>query len=558
MRRRHQLLGSVLVVCGCSTKPATQVVVVLHAEQELRGAATSLRVIVEGPGGVVALDRRDPVARSTVGPIARVPIVPIDGDPTRTFRLDATLGDGESPLARVVVDAGYVADELTEIHAWFEDACVGVLDCGEGRTCVAGACVGACYEPGPIGAERSDPVCGACQRCANRSCEPIADGEACGCPETDRCAAGACVTSKPVDGVFGGDLHTCAGINGDGFYCWGGNRVGQLGTGASATTTPVRVEIGGWSGATAATDHTCVLNHGGERRCWGWNGDGQLGLGVVEGKKYPTPTLAPDGDPQWAEITSGWYHSCGLARDGSAWCWGNNANGAAAAPGGGELASPRRVDDAANWIALAAGGFHSCGLRGDGTVWCWGLNASGELGVGDNAERVMPVQTGCIDSGCIDDWTAIGAGSFHTCAIRASDEMWCWGGGLNGQLGVGPLNQDNALSPVVVKEGGWRAVAGGQSHTCAIREDRGLYCFGRNDHGQLGVGDVSRRDVPARVGDGAYIRMGLGRNHSCAIRDDRTLWCWGRNHVGQLGLGFVSPPDATPIASPRRVCFPPD
>jgi alpha-tubulin suppressor-like RCC1 family protein len=136
--------------------------------------------------------------------------------------------------------------------------------------------------------------------------------------------------------------------------------------------------------------------------------------------------------------------------------------------------------------------------------------------------------------------------------------MWCWGGGLNGQLGVGPLNQDNALSPVVVKEGGWRAVAGGQSHTCAIREDRGLYCFGRNDHGQLGVGDVSRRDVPARVGDGAYIRMGLGRNHSCAIREDRTLWCWGRNHVGQLGLGFVSPPDATPIASPRRVCFPPD
>jgi alpha-tubulin suppressor-like RCC1 family protein len=205
---------------------------------------------------------------------------------------------------------------------------------------------------------------------------------------------------------------------------------------------------------------------------------------------------------------------------------------------------------------VTAGGFHACGRKRDGTLWCWGLNGSGELGVGDAVNRFEPVQTGCDAGRCFEDWVAVAAGDFHTCAIREGGELWCWGGGLNGQLGVGPLMDRDSSRPLPVSDGAWRAVSGGQSHTCGIRDDATLWCWGRNDFGQLGVGDLERRDVPTRVlapGGDQWVRVGAGRDHTCAVRSDETLWCWGWNEDGQLGIGAAGEDGP----SPRRVCFPP-
>ena len=64
--------------------------------------------------------------------------------------------------------------------------------------------------------------------------------------------------------------------------------------------------------------------------------------------------------------------------------------------------------------AIVTGAQHSCYLRGDGSIRCWGANSFGQLGNGTNTSSTSP-QTVV----GINDATAIAAGNYHTCALRA-------------------------------------------------------------------------------------------------------------------------------------------
>jgi hypothetical protein len=442
------VLLAALSLGGCAADTATQVLVVLRAETGFE-AARALTVRVERADGTVAFESTEPLTDPLPEPLARVPLVPLDGDATRTFRVRAALLDGSGQrLAELEASGGYTADTLRELSLWFEAACAGVLDCGPGRTCSGGTCLGACFVPTEVGAEpRAAPTCGECQECSDRVCTARAEESPCGCAG-DRCRGGACAVARPTTSVVGGQLHTCAGSGGT-LYCWGGNRVGQLGTGAGSTTTPTRVDLDGWAETTAAQDHTCAVLIGGARTCWGWNGNAQLGNGAVERRAIGRPTLAPAGDLSWSTLASGWFHTCGLTRDRRLACWGSNSRSASAEPAATEaVVLPTPVDDSVTWSGVTAGGFHSCGVKSDGSLWCWGMNESGELGLGDAADREAPTQVGCTDGRCTTGWTTVGAGSFHTCAIRGAGELWCWGGGQNGQLGVGTnATEDSATLP---------------------------------------------------------------------------------------------------------------
>jgi alpha-tubulin suppressor-like RCC1 family protein len=320
------------------------------------------------------------------------------------------------------------------------------------------------------------------------------------------------------------------------------------------------VSLGSLGEGSAGTDHTCWVQFTGRRYCWGWRGNGQLGDGSMETARVETPEAGPDGEPEWASIATGWYTTCGLTTAGEIWCWGTNMGGCVGIDPDLESAvpTPHLLSDTMRFTKVAFGGFHGCGIRDDGSLWCWGLNSSGQLGVGDTEDRFEPTESGCTESECFGDWVAVAAGSFHTCAIREGGRLYCWGGGLNGQLGIGVI-PDRDLSRAVPVAGRWRAVDGGQSHTCAIADDETLFCWGRNDLGQLGLGDLMRRDAPARVtvpgGDG-FLRLGLGREHTCVVRRDETLWCWGWNEDGQLGAGFETTAAELPVTAPQRVCFP--
>src|ERR1044071_3172995 len=81
-------------------------------------------------------------------------------------------------------------------------------------------------------------------------------------------------------------------------------------------------------------------------------------------------------------------------------------------------------------------------------------------------------------------------------------------------------------------------VAAGAQHTCARRTDGTIWCWGRNDFGQVGDASTTDRASPVQVsGVLAAIDVHAGDLHSCAVLDVGTVRCWGRNANGQLGDG---------------------
>ncbi len=321
-RVRTAMALCAMTAVGCEKKPATQVIVELHAEPGVLAAAASLRVVVESEEGNVVLDREKAVD-AAVAKLARIPLIPKGEDATRRFRVRASLLDaGAVELSKLEARAGYVEDELRELELWFSDACQGKLDCGDGRTCHQGRCVGSCFNPGSAGP--ASPTCGECQVCAD-SCQSQ-DGLACGCPG-ETCSAGTCGPGARVGQVAAGSVSTCASLEGGDTYCWGsttfgGNLNGQkgrLGTGDQGEDSAVPVKVPGITarkGLTIGSNHTCTITFG-DRACWGLNFQGELGgdIGSVISSPHSfTETFSLEA------IVSGFRHTCGLTQANELWC----------------------------------------------------------------------------------------------------------------------------------------------------------------------------------------------------------------------------------------------
>ena len=147
----------------------------------------------------------------------------------------------------------------------------------------------------------------------------------------------------------------------------------------------------------------------------------------------------------------------------------------------------------AGWTAISAGDYHSCGVRA-GVALCWGLNSSGQLGDGTNGASLVPVNVG--GGGGTPGWTAIFAGLGHSCGVRAGVAL-CWGDNYSGRLGDG--TNTASLTPVNVSGPlGWTAISAGQGHSCGVRAGVAR-CWGYNNSGQLGDGSNTASLVPVNV-----------------------------------------------------------
>ena len=87
----------------------------------------------------------------------------------------------------------------------------------------------------------------------------------------------------------------------------------------------------------------------------------------------------------------------------------------------------------------------------------------------------------------------------HTCAVRADASLWCWGDNRGGQLGDGTIRARRTAAPVLGLPAPVRQVSLGHSHSCAVLTDDSLWCWGENDEGQLGDGTRVSRRLPVQV-----------------------------------------------------------
>ena len=267
-----------------------------------------------------------------------------------------------------------------------------------------------------------------------------------------------------------------------------------------------------------------------------------IGVFGCGGDEFTGPP-APDGAIQFAAVTSGYFHSCGLTLAGRAYCWGGNTWGTLG--DGSRTASNRPVAVAGGlrYTMIESGAGHTCGVTESGKVYCWGLNDEGHVGAdwvrrGIEEPHVLPGN---------QFWVQVSAGHDHSCALTNEGVAWCWGDNVAGHLGSGG-NFARSFEPVrVASTETFTAVVAGYYQSCALTESGQMYCWGRNDQGQIGDGSNDNRFTPVPVAGGLTFRaLGGGDACMCGITTGGATWCWGSNRNGELGDSSL-PNQATPV-----------
>ncbi len=251
----------------------------------------------------------------------------------------------------------------------------------------------------------------------------------------------------------------------------------------------------------------CARLHDHSVWCWGSNAESQLGYMTTD----LCPMVLPNGQTQSVSchtypfqvpglnsvtnLAAGRQFACAVRADGGVWCWGSNSAGQLGNAGAPSSVTPTQVAGLGGVQAIALGARHACALQ-DGAVLCWGADDRLQLGVQNPSQICIspdgstPCETSPKQVMGLGHATAIAAGDAHTCAVMDDGSVACWGANDWGQLGGGAAG-DPSSKPVAVKSGHVNpfasAVVAGIAHTCTLRDDGAVFCWGRADHGELGV-----------------------------------------------------------------------
>ncbi len=301
-------------------------------------------------------------------------------------------------------------------------------------------------------------------------------------------------------------------------------------------------EAGLWKEIRTFTMHACGIKRDNTLWCWGQNDDGQLGIGSTTDSYVPVQV----GTDTWMDVhgdedPGGAYgHTCGIKTNGALYCWGTNSVGQSGTGGG----TTPALAATGTWMDIEAGRNLTCGIKTDGSLWCWGKDDAGQRGDGGGAggDSSTPIRESTNST-----WKSvtINTSNSHVCAIKSDDTAWCWGSNGNGE--IGDNTPTTRYSPTAVATTGvttWKWLSAGNSHTCGVKTDGSGWCWGSSGYGALGNGvDTGGFYTPQPVtvsGVTTWDRINAGDFITCGVKTDGSGWCWGYGAEGNIGDGLTT------------------
>ena len=280
-------------------------------------------------------------------------------------------------------------------------------------------------------------------------------------------------------------------------------------------------------------NHTCAVLTDGSAMCWGLNANGQLGNASKTNTKTAIPVTGLSSGV--AELNAGSYHTCARMTDGTVQCWGSNDVGQLGDGSQTLRAYAGGVTGVAGIVGIASGNSHvlawgSAGLK------VWGRNDYGQLGVGTKVQSLSAVA-----GPALAGLTSLRAGSETSCALQGT-EVKCWGLGANGQLGNLQTSMASLSTQPIVVPGLSPAslLAVGYGHVCSALTSGALWCLGSNGFGESGQAVVpgtvvlQAAAVPAETG---VSLVAAGQATTCAVDVTGKLRCFGNGKNGLRGDG---------------------
>jgi len=268
----------------------------------------------------------------------------------------------------------------------------------------------------------------------------------------------------------------------------------------TASLVPVPV-AGGlvFQSISAGSDHTCGLTAAGEAYCWGDNADYQLGGGMSTDKS-DVPRVVPGG-LTFQNISAGDKYTCGVAVDGTGYCWGFAGDYRDLGQGdrlGAVVQAPAPIVGGIVFQTISAGSEHTCGISTASVAYCWGSNTYGRLGttvaIGQKNGFPLPVRSS-------ETFVSIAAGYSHTCAVTTAGVTLCWGDNVKGDVAGAPPQAAFIDSPTIVLGAShFTSVSSGLYYSCGTTAVA-TYCWGSNSRGQIGDESVTSRSqiVPVHI-----------------------------------------------------------
>ncbi|GEO07111.1 hypothetical protein AAE02nite_47750 [Adhaeribacter aerolatus] len=269
----------------------------------------------------------------------------------------------------------------------------------------------------------------------------------------------------------------------------------------------------------------------GKLYAWGFNWSGQLGNGTNVTSTVPIDisNFGALAGKTIIQVVSEARYTLALATDGTVYAWGSNFSRNLGSNQVGDSNVPVQVNNLSGIISISGGERHSLALKSDGTVYAWGSNNNGQLGNGSLDPFPISTPMQVVN---LSEVIAIAGGDSHSLALKSDGTVYAWGRGYSGQLGDGNFYTDSPYGSAVPVEvtalHNVTAIAAGPNYSLALKGDGTVFGWGNN----------YSSSVPVQVdGLSGITAIAAAYFHSLALKSDSTVYAWGSGQYGQLGNG---------------------